>query len=108
MLLGRGEIWLKDLISKSSKDIAPVVRGKCPIYHQDRNLMATVEYRFRMRLSISPFLEWALQKSDMNVTESLSLGRKKTLSLTIERGLNLNSNINAFVYFNLDGEDYFS
>ena len=36
------------------------------------------------------------------------MGRKKTLSLTIERGLNFSPNINAFVYFNLDNEDYFS
>jgi len=53
---------LNDLLASAAKDISNVVRGKCPIYSQNKVLIATVEYRMRMRLPISPFLEWANNK----------------------------------------------
>ncbi len=38
------------------KDVAPVIKGKCPIYSTNKVLIATIEYRMRMRLPISSFL----------------------------------------------------
>jgi len=42
VLLGKGEIWLRDLVSNATKDVSAVVRGKCPFYQQDKSLIATV------------------------------------------------------------------
>jgi hypothetical protein len=42
IMLGKGEIWLRDLVSNASKDVSAVVRGKCPFYQADRSLVATV------------------------------------------------------------------
>jgi len=38
------------------------MRGKSQIYCE-RRLIATVEYRLRMRLPITPFIEWAESKN---------------------------------------------
>lgn len=63
VLLGKGQIYLSEMINKATHNIANVVRGKCQIYHNDKTLLATVEYRFRMRLPIYPFIEWAESKN---------------------------------------------
>jgi hypothetical protein len=43
VLLGKGEIWLRDLVTNSVKDVSAVVRGKCPFYLQnDRNPVGTL------------------------------------------------------------------
>ena len=42
VMLGKGEIWLRDLVNNSSKDVSSVIRGKCPFYQSDRSLVATV------------------------------------------------------------------
>lgn len=42
IMLGKGEIWLRDLVGNASKDVSAVLRGKCPIYQADRSLVATV------------------------------------------------------------------
>lgn len=43
VLLGKGEIWLRDLVANSVKDVSAVVRGKCPFYSQsDSSLVATL------------------------------------------------------------------
>lgn len=56
VLLGRGEVWLRDLVANAVKDISAVVRGKCPFYNQiDKSLVATLEYRVRMRLPIGSY-----------------------------------------------------
>lgn len=70
------------MINKATHSIANVVRGKCQIYHNDKTLLATVEYRFRMRLPIYPFIEWAESKNEFKVSElkdSFSIGKKKTM-----------------------------
>lgn len=61
-MLGKGQIYLSELITKAHKDISNILRGKCQIYHKDRFLIASVEYRIRMRLPIGPYLEWAETK----------------------------------------------
>lgn len=48
--LGRGDVWLRDLVAGSTRDVANVIRGKCPIYQSDGGLIGTLEYRMRMRL----------------------------------------------------------
>ena len=56
VLMGKGEIWLRDLVSNAVRDVSAVVRGKCPFYHaNDRNPVGTLEYRFRMRLPIGAY-----------------------------------------------------
>ena len=70
--------------------------------------MATVEYRLRMRMSISPFLEWAQTKGELDVSDPFSMGRKKTMSITIERGINFRQNVSVFAYFTIQNEDYFT
>ena len=42
VMLGKGEIWLRDLVVNASKDVSAVIRGKCPFYQADRSLVATV------------------------------------------------------------------
>jgi len=74
-------------------------------------MIGTVEYRMRMRLPISPFLEWAQTKEEIKLGpkhDYLKLTQRKRLSITITRATNLHSNCNAFVYFSLQNEDYFT
>lgn len=65
----------------------------------------------RMRLPISPYLEWAQTKEEIKLgkgNDFLRISQKKRLSITINRAINLNSNCNAFVYFTIQNEDYFT
>ena len=62
MLLGKGEIWLRDIVVNAVKDISAVVRGKCPFYSQtDKAMIATVEYRMRMRMPIGSYCDWSAE-----------------------------------------------
>lgn len=56
VLLGKGQIWLNDILNRSVKNISAIVRGKCPIYQPNNSLIANIEYRMRMRLPIGPYL----------------------------------------------------
>lgn len=42
VLLGKGKIYLSELITKASKEISNVIRGKCQVYFNDKFLIASV------------------------------------------------------------------
>jgi hypothetical protein len=108
-MLGKGEIWLRDLVGNASKEVSAVVRGKCPFYQADRSLVATVEYRIRMRLPIGSICEWVKDESKISKpTDLLRLGQRKRLEISIIRALGMSSTSSCFIYFNLQGEDYFT
>jgi hypothetical protein len=109
VMLGKGEVWLRDLVNNASKDVSSVIRGKCPFYQTDRSLVATVEYRIRMRLPIGSICEWTKEESKISrPSDLLRLGQRKRLEISIIRAQGMSSSSSCFVYFSLQGEDYFT
>lgn len=95
----------------TAKDVSNVVRGKCPIYSSNKVLIATVEYRMRMRLPISPFMEWANNKEQLTKyvkSDPFAINQRKKLGITVERAEGLISSGNTFVYFSIQNEDFFT
>ena len=58
-----------------------------------------------MRLPISPFLEWANTKDNINkhskMADPFAINHRKKLGITVERAEGLESRSNTFVYFKL-------
>ena len=64
-----------------------------------------------MRLPVGPFIEWAETKDNFKSQiqkDPFSLAHKKNLNIVIERAQGLLKNINAFVYFSVQNEDFFT
>lgn len=65
----------------------------------------------RMRLPISPFMEWANNKEQLNKyvkSDPFAINQRKKLGITIERAEGLKSSGNTFVYFTIQNEDFFT
>lgn len=64
-----------------------------------------------MRLPLTPFIEWAESKNEFkaaDVKNPFMLGRKRVLEIYVERAEGLPVGINAFVFFNVQDEDFFT
>ncbi len=108
VLLGKGELWLRDLVANSLKDISAVVRGKCPFYSEnDRSLVATLEYRIRMRLPIGSYCDWSHEELKTGkAVDMFKLSQRKRLEVKILQAANLPSSSAHFVHFSLQGENF--
>lgn len=109
--LGRGEVWLRDLLANATKEVSSVVRGKCPLYTPDSTLIGTLEYRIRMRLPLGSLGQMSLEDGkDSKVLKGdpLRLGQRKKLEIRVLRGTGFQPSSSTFVYFNFQGEDFFT
>jgi hypothetical protein len=113
--LGRGEIALSGILSRAAEDVSAVLRGECQIY-SSRKLIATVEYRCRMRLPIASSQGWANAKKGMfRMIESKEVflspspsPKRRTLEICIDGAEGLQGGVSVFVYFTIQNDDFFT
>ena len=62
-------------------------------------------------MPISPFIEWAETKDNFisdAKKDPFSISQRKNMRISIDRGEGFSKNVNAFVYFNIQNEDFFT